>query len=202
MTEDIPEKIKTYYERRKKLNKLLTSTQVEGSKAYDNATDLLKDEDGEIDLDKLKEDDMRKQFIDKITDHYISAAKKRLKSEVKTEDEFGVDMLLSGYAQVTKAEIEQAVNEKKHQYTKDVHNEVSKDLKKKQINKLIPALSSHFEDSDVSDIVKYTKADSLVHANRMRIDDALPFLDHFNKGKGSVTYEHVEGKHYAKKKAA
>jgi hypothetical protein len=198
--ENIPEHIEQYYKKKDQLERLLNTTEVMHSKAYDEALSVITDKNGEIDYKLLKEDKKRLEFINKLSDQYISAAKKAFKSDVKGD--FQENQLLQAYIGITKEQLADMVHENRHNYTKEKHNSIASNLKREQHKGLSRIVGNHLKDEHVDSIVKYTHAGDFVDAHKMRKEDAMGLLDVYKKGKGAITEEFAEGEVYQKKKAA
>lgn len=205
--DDVPEHIKTFYEKKKKLDMLLNTTELAHSDAYNSAAkEVLKNEEGKIDYNLLKDEDKREEFAKKMADYYVSAAQENLKSELgkgkdgKEADEFEKDILVKSYAGITYSELKKLVHENKQKYTLKAHKGISDRLVKKQSDELGPIVGNHLKEEHISDIVKHIKGlGDMVDSERMRVEDASELLDAYDEGRGAVTHDMIENKHYYKK---
>lgn len=194
------EAIEKFYRLDAKLKSLLETIRHVHSKAYTSAADeVLKDEGGRIDHEKLKDAGIRQQFIDKLIGSYHQAATQALKSDVKREDELETDMLLQAYIGTTSGQLREIVEANRHHYTLGAHEDVRDKLVKRVSETLEPTVTGIIKEEHIPHVVKYMQAEEIVHADRLRPGEAANLLRTY-KGQGAITREIVEGQMYAKKK--
>ena len=200
MAEKGPEHIEKYYKLSERKKKLIATTEKHHRNAYDAAVDaLLTDEKGEVDIDKLKDMDLRDKFADKITEFYVTKAKQALNIGKKDMDVMDKDMLLHAYAGATGTAIKNTVRKAGKNYTFDAHYGSMKNIIKEHISpRLQASIQSHFKQEHVGDIVKYTKSGDFIDTKNMRIEEAVPLLEEYKEA-GSVSPKVHEDEIYYKK---
>jgi hypothetical protein len=199
--EKIPKHITKHLRLKKKLKKLLDTHEVEHSQAYTKAAnELLKDEEGNIDYEKLEEVKTQDKFIDKMIGHYISRAKQTFKG-FKPKDEIEEDMMLRAYGTHTRGQLSQLVRGYGKKYTIATHEEGRNKLVKELAKELSPTASAHFKDEHIEDIIKYTKSGDVINESLFGIHEATNLLNLYEET-GAVTHKLVKenlGKEYVKK---
>src|SRR3989338_9508797 len=106
---ELPKHIKEFYDRDDKVRKLLDTTHAVHSEAYQKGLDVLRDEQGRIDYQKLEEVKVQDQFLDKLMDHYLTAAVRDLGLKEKPIDTFEQDVILQKYIGVTRGELQRII---------------------------------------------------------------------------------------------
>jgi len=190
------EEMKKLFEKKKML---LDTTALVHSEAYDKAVrEHLMDGD-QVDYGKLKDSATQLKFVDKMAAHYLEVARKNLGATKKGD--FEDEMLLSAYFGVTKSGLQTLVNEHRHLYNQDKHNEFVSELQKQQDQKLGGIVYRKLTTEHIPHLVEYVKAGEIVDHNKMQLQDAKALLNvYFNTG--VIAPGQVEGSHYAKKKHA
>ena len=206
--EKVPEYIKKFHKMEKKISKVAATREHELEGGYRAGLDAIKDEKGEVDLEKLDTSEGQDKFLKGIGDHYITKAKQALnakgdhKFENKEDEEAYNAQLMQAYAGITKEQLQKIlkVYGSKFKEYHDRHKEAHIDELKKNLR---PLSEKHIEDKPehLEGVVKYTKSGDFVHADRLRKEDAVGLLRTYNEGKGAITHEMVKKDHYAKKTA-
>lgn len=198
--EDLFEPFKKYKKLSKKSKKIVDTTIREHGRAYDTATSLIEDEEGNIDYEKLEDPVLQEKFAEKMADHYVSKAKQVLKSKISGKDKFENAMLTQAYAGTAEHELKQIVGELGSKFTYDVYNKEIKDnFVKKIASNLKSAAKSHIKEEHIPHVVKYTKTEEFIDPNKLTIDDAVDILDEFHT-QGVVSPEKHKNKIYSIKK--
>jgi len=187
MTEEkeVPEHIKEFYDRDKKVGIILNTTKAEHSAAYLSASDILKDEKGDIINDKLKDKETRKKFLDKLIDHYLTSIAEKEGIDIP-KDEFGQDIILSQYLKITRGEFKRFIDTNKENYTQDLHEKLRDEVIKKQTQELMLLRHGHLEKDNLDDILNYTGVADYIDKERIQIDHAVSLLDYF-KDEGQIS---------------
>ena len=198
-TKDSFEAFKKYKKLSKKAKKIIDTTNREHSRAYDAASELLEDEERHIDYEKLDDSKMQEKFAEKMADHYVSKAKQALKSTISGKDEFENAMLTEAYAGVTLHELKQYIGEEGKEFTLDTfHKKYRPGFERKISKNLTAAARSHLKEEHIPGIVKLTKSEEFIDANKLTLEEAIGILDIYHES-GVVPYKSFKGKRYAKK---
>lgn len=194
--------IKEFYAKHKQAKLMINTTEIEHGKAYMSAVDKhLRNEQGNVDYDLLENEGIRHDFIDAMVDHYVSAAKAALKSELGGKTELEKHILVKAYAGITKSDLADVIHEKKSEYTKRVHDQHAAQLTGKQSNELMKIVGNHLKKEHIPKVVDYTKTTGQVNIDMMKPEDAGYLLSAYDEGKSAVTPTHLEGKLYSKVKS-
>ena len=198
---DLFEHFKKYKKLSKKAQKMIDTTEIEHANAYNSAVDLIKDDEGLVDYEKLDDNDVQKQFADKMADYYISKARKALnvkpgdKEDKKLEDE----LLMNAYAGVTTSQLKESVSKFGKKFTFEFFNTRIKPQYMQHVERNLKAASSdHLEEKHIPDIVKYTKTGKFVNPNKITLDEAVNLMDEFHR-EGVVSPKSHKGKLYYRK---
>ncbi len=198
-----PEHIEKYKRLKKKAEKIIHTTDIHHTGAYTTAADkVLRDKEGLVDYDLLKQAKYQTKFADAMSDYYIDKAEKTFKIKIKDRDEFEKALLMNAYAGVTKAHLRGYLRDNRENFTLDLFE---KRLKPQFMRKIIESLEGvaghHLKDEHIGDIVKYAGISDLVDTKYMRLEDALQLLN-IHIDKGTVPEQDLEDKLYYKKKKA
>src|SRR3989338_11466451 len=120
----VPKHIKEFFDRDKKIQQLLETTQDIHSLAYSKGLEAIKDKATALpDHDKLEDTAVQDSMIDKMIDHYKSAAVEKL-SELKGKDlkapgkgTLEEDLFLQKYVGITRTQLTRVVRKSKSNYT-------------------------------------------------------------------------------------
>jgi len=203
-----PDFVDKYRKLHSKYQKFITTFDIDHKDAYLKAADKhLRDTEGLIDYDKLKEEDARDKFSDELAKVYREKAAKHLKSSVKPEDEFGNELLMNAVYGTTKAEIKHNVAQYGKKYTVQTHQQHADSLMRQINQKLMHIPSAHIGEKNIEDIIKYTKADvkAADHGYELvkpalRLEDANEILSDY-VANGNVSKDTIEQiKAFRKKK--
>ena len=174
--------LKKWKDLRKKAKRIADTAEHEHSKAYLNASEkYLKDNEGNINYEKLEDNNIQKSFTKDMTDHYLSKAKQHFGANINKNDKMKVDMLMDAYAGVTSTELKRMVKETGKKFTLKLHEAQRGNFVNKIRNKLYDTASGHLTDKHVDDIIKYSKAGHVVDSKKMNIDDAINIHDIYKK---------------------
>ena len=160
--------------------------------AYKAAIDKhLIGEDGEVDFDKLDDLKVQKEFIDTMTDTYISKARQHFKIDRSKEkkndlDEIEQDMLMKAYAGVTKGTIKQYVNAHGKNFKRPVFNQFTQQYTRELQQQLYQSAAAHLEDEHITDIVKHIGLESKLDAGKINVQEATHLLEAFQR-EGGIT---------------
>lgn len=187
---ELPKHIKEFYDRSKKVNQLLAATEDIHSQAYSKALEVIKDKGGLPDHDKLEDTAVQDSMIDKMIDHYKSAAVEKL-SEVKGKapgkGTIEEDMFLQRYIGITRQQLTKLVRKHKSNYTQKKHEEIRDDLMEQQRKTLLPLRHAHLEEKHLDDIVNYVGAGKHLEASNIQeMAHAAMLLDVY-KQKGELS---------------
>lgn len=182
----VPKHIKEFYDRDKKIKKLLDTTEVVHSEAYHKGLEMIRDEKGKIDYDKLEEVKHQDAMLDKMIDHYLTKAVKALKLKEKPKDAVEQDIILQKYIGTTRGQLKRILREAKSGYTLKQHEQIRGSLIENQRRELMPIRHGHLEDEHLEDILKHTGTQDYVAGDRIRMEHAVSLLDLY-KEKGSIT---------------
>lgn len=184
--EKLPENVEKFTKLYDKAHKVASTIDIAHSSAYSKAAGKhLKDEDGNIDYKLLKKSDVQEKFADEMSQHYLEEAKAYFKLDKKDEDmdSLYVDQIMQAYAGLSKSQLMQFLREAGDKYTIDEHNRQLNQFRNETRSQLIYSASNHLSDSDISDLVKYMKADEILDAERMQVRDALQVYNTFHQNK-------------------
>lgn len=198
--EEKPEHIAKYERLRKKFHKLLHTHSHHHTKAYlDAAEALLKDEEGNIDYEKLEDKNTQEKFVDKMMDFYLSKAKGVFKG--KPKDEFEESLMMRYFDTFTREELARLIKQHGKNYTAELHEQQKEKLQEGLIGKIGHLPHAHFREEHLPDIIKYVNAQDLVDPSKMRLEDALSLLGIYHKtGEIGIPEEAIRKMPYYKKK--
>lgn len=188
---EVPKHIKEFYDKDRKIKRLLDTTHAVHSAAYHKGLDTLKDEKGEIDYERLDDTKVQDQFLAKMTDHYLSAAVQRLGLKGKPTDELEQDILLQNYMGVTKNELKRTVRRAKSKYTLKQHEEARDQLIEEQGKRLRPLAHGHFEQEHIDDILKHIGVDKYVKKDGLSLEGAATLLRNYRE-QGAIHLPTIE----------
>ena len=136
-----------------------------------------------------------------MSDFYISKAKQQFKvSDDAKFDDLEKELLMNAYAGTTKGQLKQHIRKKGKDFTFDhFDQEVKPGLMKQMSQNLYAATTSHLKNEHVGDIVKYTKTDKFLDADKMQIDDAIGVLKSY-EANGVVPEKGLKEEIFYKKK--
>ncbi len=158
--------------------------------AYKGAVDKhLVGEDGEVDFEKLDDINVQKEFIDTMTDAYISKAKQHFKVDRNKEkkndlDELEKDMLMQAYAGVTKGMIKQYVNVYGKNFKHQRFNQFTQELTENLQKQLYASAASHLEEEHIPDIVKHIGLEEKLDSGKINVQEATRLLETFHRDGG------------------
>jgi len=175
---DIINDIKKQRDRR---DRIVNTIELSHSKAYDEAVEaLLKDAKGEIDYDRLDNPEVQHDFVEKMSEHYVTAAKNYLKSDIDTGDKdeaLKIDMLMKTYAGVNKGLLRELITKHKSRYTKEEHSKAAGEIKKRMSEELTHTIYSPIKGEHAEDVVKHTGSPEFLDHKRMERDDVITTLE-------------------------
>ncbi len=156
--------------------------------AYKGAVDKhLIGEDGEVDFEKLDDLKVQREFIDTMTDTYISKAQQHFKiSKDKKLDDLEKDMLMQAYAGVTKGMIKRYVNAHGKNFKYAIFNQMTKQLNERLHEQLYASAAAHLEDEHIPDIVKHVGLEAKLDAGKINVQEATHLLETFQR-EGGIT---------------
>ena len=181
-----------------KAKKLVDTIHRHHRSAYDAAVDKhLTDKDGLVDMEKLENSNIQKKFVDEMTDTYLSKAKQAL--GVKGKGEMEDQLILNTYMGVTKQELNAMVKGSGSDYSFDSHHSIMKERVRENIQPtLTSTASAHIRSKDISDILKYTKADKFVDSKKISKGEAIGLLQEYHQTKQLVPEHHKRKSFYKK----
>lgn len=187
---EVPKHIQEFYNRDKKVRQLLEATHDIHSQAYSKALEVIKDKSGLPDHEKLEDTAVQDNMIDKMIDHYKSAAVEKL-SEVKgkapAKGTMEEDMFLKRYLGITRSELTRYFRKHKSDYTQKAHEGLRDRLMKDQEKELMPLRHGHLEKKHIGDILKHVGAEKYFEADNFReVEEAVGLLDTYKK-KGEIS---------------
>lgn len=190
---DVPKHIKEFYDRDKKVKQLLAATEDIHSQAYSKGLEVLKDKSGLPDHDKLEDAAVQDSMIDKMIDHYKSAALEKL-SELKGKDikapgkgTLEEDMFLQRYIGITRQQLTKVIRKHKSNYTQKKHEGLRDELMEKQREALVPLRHAHLDKKHIDDVVKYVGAGKHLDSDNIQETGHAALLLDVYKEKGEVT---------------
>ncbi len=202
--EEVPDHISKFYKLQKKADQMITTMHRHHRGAYDKAIDDVLTKDGQVDMEMLEDTKTQEKFANVMADHYISKAKRLFKTKDDAKfDDLEKELLMNAYAGTTKAQLRHLVKTHKkgftfeHFYGKEVPG-MAKHIK----DNLAAAASSHIQEENLDDILKYTGADKHIKKDILERDHGIALLDIY-KQMGTISSKMIEdnfGKKYLKKK--
>ena len=188
---EVPKHIQEFYSRAKKVNQLLAATEDIHSQAYSKALEVIKDKgSGLPDHDKLEDIAVQDSMIDKMIDHYKSAAVEKL-SEIKgkapAKGTMEEDMFLQRYIGITRSQLTKLIRKHKSNYTQKKHEELRDELMDQQRKSLLPLRHAHLDEKHLDDIVKYVGVGKHVEAGNIHEMAHAGLLLDIYKDRGEIT---------------
>lgn len=194
---EIPEHIKKYKSLKKKAKKITDTTEIEHSKAYLAAAEILKNEEGQIDYEKLEEPEVQEKFVSKMTEHYLERANKYFGSKVKPEDELQVNQLLKTYAGITRDQLSRFVKTFGEEYTQKKHEAVRDKFMDEVREELAKTTAAHLKEEHAPDFLKGMKGiDDIVDKEKVTLNDALILYNIYEKY-GDITPKSIKSTYRA-----
>ena len=197
-----PDPIKKFVELDEKVDKILTTIGVEHSEAYTRAArKVLQDDDGRIDMDRLKDEGKQEAFVDEMVDHYLTSAKKILgvkEGGPSKDDPLGVDMLLHAAHGYTKSDLMQQVRMRQHNYSLGQHEGIRNELLQDVEKRLRSSAASHLKDSHREGLVQYAKATDFIDHTKMRLPEAVHIARQY-RVKGAIAPKEYDTQVFYKK---
>ena len=183
--------IERYQQLSKKAKNILATTAIAHSHAYTSSTDVLKDEEGNVDYELLENPEMQKKFVDKMSSYYLDRANAYFGTKLKPEDQFQVDQLMQAYSGITKSALFQTVQRAGKNYTLQTHERQRDSLIKRIGEQLTQSASGHLTREHVPSLVEHMKAKDLVNPEHMELEDALSLYHLYDENK-ALTPEMIE----------
>jgi len=187
-----PEHIKKFKELKKKAKQIADTTDLAHSEAYNIATMVLKNKEGNIDYDLLEKEDIQQKFLDKMVGHYVERANKYFGSKINPKDRIQVDQLMKAYAGVTRTKLEEDMRVQGKDYTQKYHEGLRDELMKAVKEQLSSSARSHLKDKHVKDILKeLPDIGKIVDEDKVRLQDAMILYDIYDQG-GAISKKGIE----------
>ena len=181
-----PEHIEKHKKLYKHAKKLVDTTQLNHTLAYNTAAEEhLMGEDGLIDYERLEDTKTQKKFVKSMSDFYVSKAKQHFKIE-RDLDQADQDMLMSAYTGTTRAELGQLVREKGKELTGVQFTQESQRYVGQLRQNLYISSAQHLSHDNIEDIVKYAGIGEMVHKEKLEIQEATGILRAYEED-GAVT---------------
>ena len=204
--------IKKWKRLRKKVKRVLDTTEIHHHEAYLTAKDKFLMENKEVVYDKLDDKEIQEKFADEMANYYIERAKEYFNLQRNLKD-YEKDILLLAYADTTRLGLRQLVTQHGSDFTYKKYSAETPKLIKKLGEKLTGAISEHFTEKHIEDILEETELDKIINPEKLTLPEALGYLEvHEEEGlskKGIVKQLKrkkpylltEEGEEYAKKAA-
>ena len=209
---EVPKHIKEFFDRDKKVRMLLEATHDIHSQAYSKGLDAIKDKDtGHPDHEKLRDVANQDSMIDKMIDHYKSAAVEKL-SELKGKGlkapgkgTIEEDLFLQKYVGITRSQLTKILRKSKSNYTQKAHEDLRDKLMEEQEKALKPLRHGHLDKRHIGDILKYVGVEKHFEADNIDdVNNVVGLLDVY-KAKGELTLSDLANsdipKYFFKKEA-
>jgi hypothetical protein len=189
----VPKHIEEFFEKDKKVDKLVDTTEAMHTEAYTAGLEAIRDKKGQVDYQMLEDVKHQDKMLDKMVDKYMSSAMERLlevggeKFKKPKKGSFEEDVFLSRYAKTTRSELKKRLRSAKSNYNLKAHEKSRDDLIKELKKDLTPLRHGHLEKSHIGDILKHTgTAKYMAKENIQNVDDIIPLLDIY-KAKGELS---------------
>lgn len=185
--DSMPDSVKTFFRRQKKVERLLAGVEYHHAKAYNAGVEtLMKEGDEGPDFEKLKEAKNQEAFADAMANTYLDAAKKYFKvGKGPKDDHLWEQRLMKAYAGVTKDELLNRVRALKSDFNYEFFNQRIRPTYMKRVREeLEPAIASHFKDEHIDDILKSIPgSEKVVDKSKLRLQEAVQLLDAYRVDK-------------------
>lgn len=180
--EEKSEAISKYDRLSKHTDAIIDTTKRHHVEAYSKAVDDLLKEEGEKypDFDKLKEEDIRKDFADKLSDFYISKAKDYFNVQGDL-DELEKDSLMKAYAGTTKDTLKRLVDKHGEDLDIDTYKKETDNLVNEVEKTLKQTTRSHFTEEDKEDLLKEANAYDLVKPDAVNKEVAIEIYTQYRE---------------------
>jgi len=165
---DPHEGVKLYGKNVKHVQKMLDTTELHHRQAYNKAVmEVLMDEDGKVDYKRLKDNpENQEKFADAMADFYVEKVEDalgiKIKKKDKKEEDFAKDMLMKTYHGITRAELKKHTGTYEDKFTFDNFSNIKDQYMKDIQENLAASAGQHLTKKDISNIIKYTKAEHLL----------------------------------------
>lgn len=185
---ELPQHIKEFYEKDEKVRKLLNTTHAVHTKAYLKGLEVITDKNGEVDYQKLEDEDTQDKFLKKMVDYYLDSAVHTLGLKDRPKSEIEEEMFLLKYTGITKGHLKRMLRESKSKYTLKAHENVRDGLIKKQTEELEPLRITHLEKKHIGDILQHVGIKDYLDKDRIQLGHAAHLLDLYKeKGEFSLS---------------
>jgi hypothetical protein len=174
-----------------KANKIAETTKLAHSEAYIKAANkLLLDGEGNVDLEKLKDEDMQKQFTDEMYGHLFGKAQKHFKSGIAKSDPLTADRLMQAYTNTTYKQLHDLVKTHNKKYDINLHERVRDNLVNKLRDELTTSAAGHLGEKHKEGLVKAMEGSNVIDYSKAKIDDLVDLYGLY-KERGNLTRESV-----------
>lgn len=162
--------------------KFLDTSQKHHLEAYNSAIDKHLMEDGQVNFDKLDENKTQQDFAKTMADFYISKAKAQYKiGKDKDLNKVEREMLLQAYAGITEGLLKQQIGQYGKRFNHLRFQSLTQQINQRLSQQVYSAAGSHLDESQVSDIVKYTGLEGKVQ--NLSLEEAVQLLQvHHQEG--------------------
>ena len=182
------EAIEKWEKLRKHAQNIIDTTELHHREAYGAAVkEHLIGEDGQVDSERLEDEDLQKKFSETMADFYFEKAKDYFKVQGDL-NELEKDTLLNAYSGFTKEGIRDLIykNGKDFNYLTFFQN--TNQLMQRLKGRLISAAASHLEDKHIEDIVKHVDAEDVVKTDALKKEESIQLLELYRDGAGKKQY--------------
>ncbi len=181
----LPEHIQRFYDLSKKVEGALKTTEHHHRKAHLAGEETIKDKNGTIDYDLLKQGDYQEKFANAMSDTYFDAAKKYFKIGKDAKgDAVWNEQLIHAYTGTTKAQMLDAIRNEKDNFSYDTFfKEYQSKFMSQLQNTLAPIPGSHLKKEHVADILKHAGLDKIVDGEKIGVNEVSALLGVYRKEK-------------------
>jgi len=199
-----PPHIKKFYDISKKIEGAIATTDHHHRKAYLAGEEVLKDKDGVVHHDRLKDAKYQEKFADAMASTYLEAAKQYFRIDKKAKgDEVWKEQLMNAYANTTRSQLSELIKEHKATFTYDVFSQYQSKFMDELKARLEPVRHAHITDEHIDDILAHVGAKDMIDKSKITKKNAVKLLEYYrlNKALGKSGLRHANVPDYALKQA-
>ncbi len=176
-----------YREKRKAAKRLADTIELHHADAYNSAAlEFLKNDEGEIDYDKLKDEGLGEKMADKMADFYLAKGKEYLGvGDIKLSDT-KKNMIMRAYAGVTRDELRSTAADLGEDFTLERYKNLAKGIRDNVEKELTKSAAAGLKRHDLEAIVDEMGLKGKLDHSKMDVPEATALLDLYHGNDGHV----------------
>lgn len=185
---DSHEAIDKWEKLRSHAQRILDTTELHHREAYGHAAkEHLTDEEGQLDFERLEDEDLQKKFSESMADFYSEKAKKYFKVQGDLS-KLEKDTLLSAYSGFTRETLRDFVGRYGKDFNYTLFSQQTGQIMRGLRQRLLAAAASDIEDKHIEDIVQHVGAEDVVKSDAIKKEEGVVLLEQYREGVGPKGY--------------